>query len=322
MSFWEEYLPRTPPVRFDWMESNPAGSAIWLFAIEEKTGMLAGMISLFPKDLFLDGKKIKAAILGDFMLHEKFRVFGPALDLLKAAIAFQKQGEFDFLYTIPNQKSKKIVERAGFRPAGNLYSMMCPQRCDFFIDKYVGSLAAKILEKPLMLILRIFSQATYVVCPGVVEETDWRDDAFDEFFQQASKSHMGLMTGDYSLSYLDWRYRQNQEFDFQVFTFRERVGADILGFFALSSNKYRLELYAVVALNNEILLAMINKVYTICKEKKCRGIYSSIYENNPLLPIVKRCCFFDTKDQVEIYTYPEEIREIEQWAFTAADRNI
>ena len=217
LNFWKEYLPGTPLARLDWMENNPAGHAIWLFAIEEKTGRLAGTISLFPKDLFLNGKKIKAAILGDFMLHEKFRVFGPALSLLKAAKAFKEKGEFDFLYTIPNLKSKKLVERVGFISAGKCYSLMHPQKLDFLIKKYVGYFFAKILEKPLLLTLRLFSRATYAGFPGVLEGIDWHDDkAFNEFFRQVSKRHIGLMTGDYSLAYLNWRYRQNPEFDFQV----------------------------------------------------------------------------------------------------------
>lgn len=322
MDFWEEYLPGTPPARLEWMENNPAGSAIWLFAVEEETGKLAGTISLFPKDLFLDGKRIKAAILGDFMLHKKFRVFGPALSLLKAAIAFKEEGNFDFLYTIPNLKSKKIVEKAGLRPAGKCYSLMSPQRCDFLLEKYVGSFMAKILENPLLLILQLFSHATYVRCSGVFEEIDWHDEAFNEFCQRMRKKRIGLMTGDCNLLYLDWRYRQNPELHFQVFSYRKRAGGDILGFIVLSLNKHRLEAYDIVAFDNKIVLAMIKKINAICKKEKCRGVYSWIYENNTLLPVMKRCCFFDTKDKAEIFIYPEKIKEIERWSFTAADRNI
>ena len=90
LSFWEEYLPGTSPKRLEWMNENPAGPVIWIFAVEEKTGKLAGTISLFPKQLFVNGKMVKAAILGDFMLHKKFRVFGPVLDLLKETITRQQ----------------------------------------------------------------------------------------------------------------------------------------------------------------------------------------------------------------------------------------
>ena len=323
LDFWKNYLPGTPAARLDWMENNPVGPAIWLFAIEEKTGKLVGTISLFPKELFLDGEKIKSAILGDFMVHHKFRVFGPAFALLKEAIAYQKQGAFDFIYTIPNSKSKKIIGKFGFRSAGELYSMMCPQQCHFVIEKYVGSLVAKILDKPLLLALTLYSRATYAGCPGIFEEIDWHnDEAFNEFCQQICKSHIGLMTGDYSLIYLDWRYRQNPEFDFQVFTFRKRAGENIQGLFIISLAKHRLELYDIQALDKKNIPAIIKKIIVICKKAKSRGIYCSIYENNPFLPVLKKCSFFDTKDRIEIYIYPEKIKGIEQWSFTSGDRNI
>ncbi|MDP1815255.1 MAG: GNAT family protein [Leadbetterella sp.] len=322
LNFWQEYLTGTAPERLDWMENNPAGSAIWLFAIEEKTGKLVGTISLFPKDLFLDGKRIKAAILGDFMLDKKFRVFGPALSLLKAAIVFKEEGKFDFLYTIPNLKSKKIVEKAGFKSVGKLYYLISPLQCDFVIKKYVGSVMAKIMGKSLLLVMKLFSRSTFANSSGVFEENNWHDEAFVQFCQQIKKNRVDMMTGDYSLSYLDWRYRQNPESYFHVITYRKHTGSDIQGFFVFSLTKSRLELHDIVAGSARIILTMLKKINYIAKNEKCRGIYILIYQNNPLLSVLRRCCFFDTKDQIEIYTYPEEIKEVGHWCCTSADKNI
>jgi len=322
VKFWEEYLPGTSAGRFDWMKNNPAGPAIWLFAIEENTGKVAGTISLFPKDLFLDGKKIKAAILGDFMIHERFRVYGPALSLLRAAIEINGRGEFDFLYTIPNLKSRKIVEKSGFRPAGNLYSLMLPQQCNFVTQKYVGSLGAKIVDKPLLLMLKILSRATYSRCPSVFEDIDWHDESFNELCQNVHQSRVGLMISDCSLKYLEWRYRHNPQSHFRVVTFRRQAGSDIEGYFVISSNDERVELYECVALEDRVFLAMISKIGEICKHQNCRGVYSYIYEKNPLLSAVRRCGFFNTRDQVEMYTYPETVEECAHWCCTAADRNM
>ena len=60
----------------------------------------------------------------------------------------------------------------------------------------------------------------------------------------------------------------------------------------------------------------------IAEKAQRRGIYFSIYENNPLLPAIKRCGFFDAKDQVEVYGFPESIEGLKHWSFTSADRNI
>jgi len=323
LRFWDEYLPGTPPGRLDWMENNPAGPAIWLFAVEEKSGDLAGMISLFPKELRFDGKKIKAAVLGDIMVHKRYRGYGAALNLIKAATAYRDHWEFEFIYTIPNMKSKYVVKRAKFVSAGRLYSMMRPQRCDFLLGKYVGNFWAKILEKPLLLTLDFFSRATYVSSSGIFEEADWHDNALNVFLSKISNKHNGLLIGEHSNTYLDWRYRQNPHSNFKIFSFRENTGEEIIGLCIFAVHSQRLELYDIAALDNKIILAMIKKLTKICKEGKCRGVYSSIYVNNPLLNLVKTCCFFDAKDLAEIYIYPYEvIKEIEHWAFTSADRNI
>lgn len=322
LKFWEKYLPGTPANRLDWMGKNPAGAAIWLFAIEQKTGKLAGMISLLPKKLFLDNKMIKAGILGDFMLHPEYRVFGPALDLLKAAIALQEQGKFDFLYTIPNLKSKKIAGRAGFKSVGQLYTLMKPQETVFWLGKYMPPVAAKVLQWPTMLALKMLSRENYVYCRGEFIELDWSDSSFDLFVEQWKKDQSGMLTGDHQLSYLKWRYLENPEFNFRIITFKKHVTGDLLGFFVVSIHNNRLEIYDLVAVESRYVYMMIKKITAISKSENCRGVYGMIFDKNPLMAFARKCCFFDTKDRAEIFISPESPEGISQWHFTAADRNI
>ncbi len=322
LEFWKKYLPGTPANRLDWMGKNPAGAAIWLFAIEQKTGKLAGMISLLPKNLFLDNKTIRAGILGDFMLHPEYRVFGPALDLLKAAIALQEQGKFDFLYTIPNLKSKKIAERAGFKSLGKLYNLMKPQETVFWLGKYLPPVAAKVLQWPTMLALKILSRETYACYHGDFAELDWSDSSFDLFAEQWKKNQLGTLTGDHRLSYLKWRYLENPEFNFRIITFRNHETGDLLGFFVVSIHNNRLDIYDLIAVESRYIYTMIRKITDIAKSENCRGVYGMIFVKSPLIPFVRKCCFFDTKDDAEIFTSPESPDGINQWHFTSADRNI
>lgn len=322
LEFWEKYLPGTPANRLDWMGKNPAGAAIWLFAIEQKTGKLAGIISLLPKKLFLDNKIIRAGILGDFMLHPEYRAFGPALDLLKAAIALQGQGKFDFLYTIPNLKSKKIAERAGFKSVGQLYTLMRPQETVFWLEKYMSPVAAKVLQWPAMLAVKILSRETYVYCRGDFVELDWSDSSFDVFAEQWKKDQSGMLTGDHQLSYLKWRYLENPESNFRIITFRKHETGDLLGFFVVSIKNNRLEIYDLVAAESRYIYTMIKKITDISKSENCRGVYGVMFDKNPLMTFARKCCFFDIKDDAEIFTSPGSSEDISQWYFTSADRNI
>ena len=322
LEFWEKYLPGTPFARFEWLANNPAGPTIWLFAIEKKTGKLAGTISLFPKDLFYHQKKIKTAILGDFMLHEKFRVFGPALDLIKAAVAFKERGEFDFLYTIPNPQSRKIAQRVGFNSAGKIYSMMHPLQCDLIMEKYLGHLPAKILRIPASLALNLCSRTTYVTHNRTfMYETDWNELDIDNFCSNIRIKNR-VMTGDCGRAYLRWRYGENPESEFRILCCRQHEGGPIKGLSVFSVHESRMELFDIMAVADKFILMMLKKIESIAKNTKCRGIYFSVHENNPLLPLIRSCCFFDTKDMAEIYVYPEQTSSFDHWAFTSADRNI
>jgi len=67
------------------------------------------------KELFLEGNRIKAGILGDFMFKKKYRSLGPALAFLKGVInEFENLG-IQFVYTIPNEKAKQIFKRIDFK---------------------------------------------------------------------------------------------------------------------------------------------------------------------------------------------------------------
>ena len=141
--FWREYLPGTPPERFDWMRTNPAGPAIWFFAIEEKTSTLAGTISLMPKDMLVDGSPVRACIMGDYMIGGRYRVFGPALDLQKAVTKDFSNLGFRFIYTVPNQASIKIIERMGFVEMMRLRTLIKPVKALPYLKKYVNPTLAR-----------------------------------------------------------------------------------------------------------------------------------------------------------------------------------
>ena len=322
LHFWEKYLPGTPPARLEWMKNNPAGSANWLFAIDEKTGTLAGSISLLPKDLFYNGKKIKAAILGDFMLHKKYRVFGPALNLLKENITKQQAGEYDFLYTVPNEQATKIAQRVGFIPAGELFSMLRPHQCNEFLKKRLGALPAAILGKPLSCFLDCCSRSTYTRGSMYFSEVDWNSSDIDIFFEELRHTKRSIMIGDYSLSYLDWRYRNNPECKFQIITCRKDISEPVEGLFVFSLIHGQVELYDIMSTDDRLIPFILKQISIICKRENCRGIYNLIFEKHPALSLLKKCCFFNVKGHIELLTYPGNIPEIQNWAFTSADRNI
>ena len=135
LKFWEKYLPGTSPERFDWLQSNPEGPTVWLFAFDVESNELAGTISIMKRDMFLNGKLIHAGVIGDFMVSDKYRVFGPAIQLQKAVIESKRDLNLDFLYTVPNPASLKLSLRVGFLEKIKMRHMVRPLKMDQYILK-------------------------------------------------------------------------------------------------------------------------------------------------------------------------------------------
>ena len=325
VAFAEEYLAGTPRDRVDWMDRNPAGKPLWLFALHQKSGDLAGMISLMPKELYFREKKIRAGILGDFMLHKKYRVFGPALQLPRAALAAGRQHGMDFIYTIPNSQSKKIIEKAGMEAVGRLFSMVKPCQVSLMLAKYIGPAPSVPLGWLIRQILRIGSRESYVRSGAVFEEISWDDSdtlSFERFWEQLKVAQRDHMIGDRRLPFLQWRYLENTGLNSRIFAMRKEAGGELIGFFVISVGNKRMHVYDLIALYEHDLFVMIKEIAQICLQEKCQGVHGLIFEKNPLLSSVRQCGFFDTKDQTTIYSSPGKGEEIEKWWFTAADRNV
>lgn len=325
LSFTEQYLSGTPKGRIDWLDNNPAGKPVWLFAVDQESGDLAGMISLMPRELYYKGGKNLAGILGDFMLHKKYRVFGPALQLPRAALAAGRRHGMDFIYTIPNSQSKKIIEKAGLEAAGELFSMVKPCQVSRMLAKYVGTFSSVPLGWLVRQVLRLGSRESYVRSDAVFEEVSWADSDesfFESFWEQLKVIQHDRMVGDCRLTFLQWRYLENAGLNSRIVAMRKAPGGALLGFFVISVGKNRMHVYDLIALHDHDIYVMIKKIAALCMAEKCQGVHGLIFDKNPLLSYFRQCGFFDTKDQVSIYISPVKGNEIEKWWFTAADRNV
>ncbi|MCK4708459.1 MAG: hypothetical protein KAU21_07565, partial [Gammaproteobacteria bacterium] len=167
IQFWEDYLTGTGAGRFDWMQNNPAGSSIWLLAFEMDSKELAGMISIMLHEVLIEGEKIRSGIVGDFMISNKYRVFGPALPLLKAAVGSKDSLDLDFLYTVPNPASMKLTARVGFSERIKMCHFVRPIKTESYI-------ASRVKNKIILKVLSIGADAVLSWLPirGFISKND------------------------------------------------------------------------------------------------------------------------------------------------------
>lgn len=98
---------------------NPAGTGAGVILQSDDSPTPIGVIGLHPRQLLMGERRLAVANTADFVVDERHRTIGPALQLMKAAIA-EGHARFDFIYGIANPNSGAICKRAGMKKLGTL----------------------------------------------------------------------------------------------------------------------------------------------------------------------------------------------------------
>jgi hypothetical protein len=321
VQFWDAYLPGTPPERFDWMQDNPAGPAIWFFAIEEGSSRFAGALSIMPKELLLNGRVVRAGMLGDYMIGGPFRVFGPALDLQKAVIKNFSDLGFGLIYTIPNEASLKIIQRMGYAEMTRLYSLVKPIKALPYLKRYINPAVARIVAPIADLVMKIGSKETYVASEGVFEETSSAGDSFDRLWKSFGPNHRGII-GDHSSAFLMWKYFQNPLKKFRVLGCKKDEKGDLLGYAFFAVQNDRMEIADIITLQKSCANGLLKQLIAKARRENCTSIGIMLSEDNSWLRRLKGFLFLDAKNYASVYGYGEKDVVSQPWQFFEGERNI
>ena len=98
-------------LRLGYLE-NPAGDGIGLGLKSDDANPLVGVICLHPRVMYQGTTRFDAANLADFAVDAGFRTLGPALMLMKEAVALGGRRAL-LLYGLPNRNSTAVCRRAG-----------------------------------------------------------------------------------------------------------------------------------------------------------------------------------------------------------------
>ncbi len=320
LEFWKEYLPGTPPGRFEWMQENPAGPAIWFFAFEENTKRLIGTVSIMPREMVLNGKLVKAGIVGDFMVDNNYRVFGPALSLQKKVIESISTYGFDFIYTVPNQASLKMNERAGYVNAVNLVHFIKPVCSVRYLQKYLNGKLPTYLGYVLDFALKLFSKETYILPAGDFEEITTIDGTFDTIWDELQKFETGLI-GSHSAKFINWRYLKNPVSGFRIIALRSKSEGKLLGYIIFSMIDGKIEIYDILSLKKSYKNKLLRKIIHVARREKCRAIYISLVKNSLDIKNIRSFMFFNAKNNISVLAFGEDVSIFSQWSFSESDRN-
>ncbi len=232
VSLWGKNVENMFEKRYSWIyENNPSGPATCLLLKDINENIIVGAMALFPRRVLINGKYLKAGIVGDFLVDEKHRVFGPALSLQKSAISKCDGEKFHILYGFPNEKSEAILLRAGYKMLGEGLSLSKPLKAHYYLKRYLDiPIITKMLSYPIDLALKLPLKESYYKGNKelLVETPASFDHRFDVFWDKVSTQFP--IIGERSSSYLNWRYFQSPHHEHHVFALTRKDNRDLLGY--------------------------------------------------------------------------------------------
>ena len=321
LQFWDDYLPGTPHTRFDWMQNNPAGPPVWFLAIDTDSENLLGTVSVMPRKFVLNGTVIRAGIIGDYMVHRNHRVFGPALQLQKMVIEKMSDIGFNFIYSVPNAYSLKVLEKVGYKQISKLCCLVKPLKVEYYLGKYANIHLSKFVAPMLNGILKLLSKETYLRSDGFVEEVLNINDSFDILWNAVVKQQSGLI-GDHSATYLEWRYFNNPVNKYRLLTYKDTIKKELLGYLMFAIIDGKVEIFDLIGIDIIYAEELLKKLIAITRQENCKAIYVSFPMINPWLHRLKPYLFFDAQFDAAIYFYGKKEELNTEWYFFSGDRNI
>jgi len=135
-------------VRFNWLyKNNPHGPArAWIMS-NTTNGTVVGMASAFPRRMYVGMREAMCWVLGDFCIHEHYRILGPALQLQRACLADIHPATIAFSYDFPSASMLAVYKRLRIEPLGNICRFAKPLRIDRKIEELVRSTSLVSLMK-------------------------------------------------------------------------------------------------------------------------------------------------------------------------------
>lgn len=209
----EKNLGGFSPERYAWnYKQCPYGAAHCWLARHEPSKTFIGTAALFPRVITVKGKPVYAAIAGDFAVDKNHRNLRPALALQNEIKSKIRSTGFKFIYSLPNEQSKGIFIRMGYKKMGEFTRFVKPLKSEYKSHQYLQSfLEIKMLAGIADIFIKWLSKEKYykTTLKYSIEIPDTFDDRFDEFWNNLPKH--SVVIGERTSAFLNWRYMQSPE---------------------------------------------------------------------------------------------------------------
>lgn len=300
--------------RFEWHNTlNPAGQGWTWILYDQNDKSVFGTTSVFPRNMYVDGKQLAAGQVMFFAVSASHRSLGPAVMLQRATLDPVDRGELAFCYDCPpHNEGMSTFARMGMRPRFEMIRYVLPLRSDEYVHKRVGTGAwTKSLVSTANLLLRM--RRPYRNIPGI--EISKFDGAFGDEFSHLDKlvSSSGVIRARRSAEFLNWFFRRlpsqrkcplNGKVEvFQALVARRRGELQAFAIYSTQDDK----LIAVADLFGvqlaELGRALLEAVVEIGRRDKMLGVYACLSERGELRQIFRGAGFHPRERCARVVTY-------------------
>jgi hypothetical protein len=308
-----------PPERFPWLYyENPDGPARAWFAIDDRTGAVAGLAAVLPRRVVIKGGDRVVAWNGaDFSVNRQYRTVGVAVKLRLAAREAIDQGESPFLYAHPNERMLPIQLRAGCSAVGRM-----PRHVKLLRASIGVAIADRVSSGLLALtgtdwLVRVRSEITLAGAEPLGDE-------FTELFESVAPRLGTALVRD--AAYLDWRFRRSptQRHQFLV----ARRGGRLQGYLVFTEDGDLAAVKDWLAATPDVVDELFVSVIRRMRRRGARALRFTALETHPDLPRLRRLGFVPRPDYATAIAYVagagplrDAVLAGESWYMSYGDRH-
>jgi hypothetical protein len=259
----ERNIPGCQEGHFEWRhQANPAGPG-WSWVACDRNDAIVAMASVFPRNVWVDGKPMVCGQVGEFVVDAPYRSLGPALMLQRATFTPVDSGEVAFCYDCPpHDQGMSTFVRLGMSAAAEMTRYALPLKSDEFLAKKIGK---GVLTKPITttanLILRMRRLRPNERGLEISEFNGVFGEEFTRLDERVSSS--SAIRASRSSQDLTWRYRENPAWKSKVLVAR-RAG-ELRGFLTFVTFGDRASIVDIFGHpSSEVALPLLQAMIDLC----------------------------------------------------------
>jgi hypothetical protein len=269
--------------------------------------------------MYLGGKALRAGILGDFMVSREHRAFGAGLALPKHVVLRRTSLGFDFLYGVPNAKSRRPIANAGLNSEITMSALTKPVTLAPYVSRYLSAWLAAALTPILDKGLAAVSRESYSSRATVVAEETAIDSRFDTLWARV-RNGCARLIGERSSAFLRWKHSQNPNGALRAVGLH-RPDEELAGYAFFKVDQAHLTIEDMLVEGAEGVGPIVRELGRIARVASCRSIWLSILADPPLRQQLSRCLFMDTGDDTRVLHEPVA-ESVSAWYLSNGDRNL